>query len=727
MTIRTRKDTMDLKNLFEMQKADKYTQDGRDAVIKAQTEDRVYQPGEISQNTGMQKQPDGSWAPPKSTKYGKVTTNKEGKVGIQQTLGKGSKFEEFANEKAASRALANLTAGYNTTERSKEDPHSDKARQVKHWDKETEQIKKENKAERRAAHAAQFQNEAGAKQEAGIPKEATGTDRNKQLREEYFYSMKGTRAPVSKMAAEIERGTFDEEVINTMGGETSIEDLARDLISPAYEAYPDNENPQIPQEKLDQAKRVIQRRYKNLERESTSPAPQRKAQTTSSLKGYLENNFWSQPEDFEKDIKEAGWDVEEMNGEYAVVSNEAGSQYEVRFSPHGDGHDLTMESFTPLMIDEDDEDTDDSAPRQLTGDTRLHLSQVKDRVYKPGEISQATGLQKQSDGSWAPPKNGVPKGATSATRDPRLSKKIAPKDNYESFLKSLSPDQREAVEEIENDMQQVTENDIGHEAFDDLNTKYRMFMNSGDMGKLKEVAQILHRASGKAYKVGEAATTKNGTSTETKQETTPQNDYKVGETVTFKFKGKYYKGEVRSVGKNLIVFKRPDGELMGLKKESIEKVHIPERNKNKDTKPTQTTKVSQTDAFKDLKNKSGPEKRKLIHSAVKATNPKYAVKTWKNWKGEEQKQYCELKLKGTGDDEYYTDKETGNAFMMGKAEEAKINKNGNVEFSYTLQSTGTPMRVEFTQTKPEGVVKSEYHAPGPVGVPSSKQLLSHLV
>lgn len=161
-----------INNIFEMVKADRYTADGREEIIKAQeaeTKDaRRYKTGEISEATGLQKQPDGSWAPPKSTKYGKVTTNKEGKVGIQQTLGKGSKFEEFANEKSASRALANLTAGYNTTERSKEDPHSDKARQVKHWDKETEQIKKENKAERRAEHASHFQNPEA--KGAGIPK-----------------------------------------------------------------------------------------------------------------------------------------------------------------------------------------------------------------------------------------------------------------------------------------------------------------------------------------------------------------------------------------------------------------------------------------------------------------------------------------------------------------------------------------------------------------------------
>lgn len=61
---------MALKNLFDMAKADKYTQDGREALIKAQeaeTEDKVYQIGEISQKTGLQKTANG-WVKPKSGK-----------------------------------------------------------------------------------------------------------------------------------------------------------------------------------------------------------------------------------------------------------------------------------------------------------------------------------------------------------------------------------------------------------------------------------------------------------------------------------------------------------------------------------------------------------------------------------------------------------------------------------------------------------------------------------
>ena len=59
---------MALKNLFDMVKADRYTADGREAIIKAQeaeTEDNGYQIGEISQKTGLQKTANG-WVKPKN-------------------------------------------------------------------------------------------------------------------------------------------------------------------------------------------------------------------------------------------------------------------------------------------------------------------------------------------------------------------------------------------------------------------------------------------------------------------------------------------------------------------------------------------------------------------------------------------------------------------------------------------------------------------------------------
>jgi hypothetical protein len=171
---------MALKNLFDMVKADRYTQDGREAIIKAQeaeTEDatrRTYQIGEISEATGLQKTAQG-WKPPKETKFGKVKQNKEGQWGVQTKQGKGSDFLKHKSEKEASRALANYTAGYNTTERSKQDPHSDQARQVKHWDKETEKIRKQNRAEGRTAHA-----------EAAKKGNAERQDKIEKLRERAF-------------------------------------------------------------------------------------------------------------------------------------------------------------------------------------------------------------------------------------------------------------------------------------------------------------------------------------------------------------------------------------------------------------------------------------------------------------------------------------------------------------------------------------------------------------
>ncbi|MBO7612925.1 MAG: hypothetical protein J6S81_03810 [Treponema sp.] len=70
MTINEEVTNMALKNLFDMAKADKYTADGREALIKAQeaeTEDKVYQIGEISQKTGLQKTANG-WVKPKNGK-----------------------------------------------------------------------------------------------------------------------------------------------------------------------------------------------------------------------------------------------------------------------------------------------------------------------------------------------------------------------------------------------------------------------------------------------------------------------------------------------------------------------------------------------------------------------------------------------------------------------------------------------------------------------------------
>lgn len=74
---------MALKDIFTMVKADRYTQDGREQIIKAQkaeTEDarRTYQIGEISEATGLQKTAQG-WKPPKGNggSKSKPSTNED--------------------------------------------------------------------------------------------------------------------------------------------------------------------------------------------------------------------------------------------------------------------------------------------------------------------------------------------------------------------------------------------------------------------------------------------------------------------------------------------------------------------------------------------------------------------------------------------------------------------------------------------------------------------------
>lgn len=156
---------MALKDIFTMVKADRYTADGREELIKAQEaeiEDRTYQIGEISQKTGLQKTANG-WVTPTETKFGKVKQNKEGQWGVQVKQGKGSDFLKHKNENEAKRALSHYTRGYNTTERSKQDPHSDYARQQKQWNKEVDRMRKNSNAERKPASGAESKSAVAAK------------------------------------------------------------------------------------------------------------------------------------------------------------------------------------------------------------------------------------------------------------------------------------------------------------------------------------------------------------------------------------------------------------------------------------------------------------------------------------------------------------------------------------------------------------------------------------
>ena len=71
---------MALKDIFKMTKANRYTADGREELIKAQeavTEDRRYKIGEISEKTGLQKTANG-WVKPNKGGAGKAENKPAG-------------------------------------------------------------------------------------------------------------------------------------------------------------------------------------------------------------------------------------------------------------------------------------------------------------------------------------------------------------------------------------------------------------------------------------------------------------------------------------------------------------------------------------------------------------------------------------------------------------------------------------------------------------------------
>ena len=94
---------MAIKDIFTMIKADRYTSDGREELIKAQeaiTEDIRYKPGDISKATGLQKQPDGSWKPVKNA----PAQSKKMDKAKQSEIAKQAEFEKTVGDPAKARA-----------------------------------------------------------------------------------------------------------------------------------------------------------------------------------------------------------------------------------------------------------------------------------------------------------------------------------------------------------------------------------------------------------------------------------------------------------------------------------------------------------------------------------------------------------------------------------------------------------------------------------------------
>lgn len=109
---------MALKDIFKMTKANRYTADGREELIKAQeavTEDRRYNIGEISEKTGLQKTANG-WVKPKGgAERNHGTEQKKRGPGAIHTPGKGNfgmdKMKEAAEKGLKGQELKEFMTG----------------------------------------------------------------------------------------------------------------------------------------------------------------------------------------------------------------------------------------------------------------------------------------------------------------------------------------------------------------------------------------------------------------------------------------------------------------------------------------------------------------------------------------------------------------------------------------------------------------------------------------
>lgn len=116
---------MALKDIFKMTKANRYTADGREELIKAQaaeTEDRRYNIGEISEKTGLQKTANG-WVKPKNGNSG--SAKKDASGAAKMTPEQKSKWEaKAANSSETTASLRNFISSMSKPE-AKANPHAD--------------------------------------------------------------------------------------------------------------------------------------------------------------------------------------------------------------------------------------------------------------------------------------------------------------------------------------------------------------------------------------------------------------------------------------------------------------------------------------------------------------------------------------------------------------------------------------------------------------------------
>lgn len=344
---------MALKDLIKATKADRYTADGRDQLneaLKADVEDRTYKTGEISEKTGLQKQPDGSWAPPKKGGLGSGTGKKE-----TENKPAENKEQEINSRYEMEKAAKSITpekadAFYKNYGLDKTGEHKDR----KGW------LIKEYKNSKGDIYRAKFDQQNRPVGTEFLPK---GSAENPGEESKPAES-KSAKASWKDASVDLKNQAGVGFFLNTVAFE----------MTPAWakkHGYsPEDVNGSAAQNKL--AKQIIT------------------------------SQDWNNPEEAVKKINNLdfgynNWKVTEKQADKVKIAtrDRMGNLREITIKrPHS---------------------ASDAAPR-LTGDTRLRLSQVTDKVYQIGEISQKTGLQKTANG-WRPVKKGAGAKAAGSTEN----------------------------------------------------------------------------------------------------------------------------------------------------------------------------------------------------------------------------------------------------------------------------------------------------------------------
>ena len=228
---------MALTNLFEMVKADRYTQDGRDKINEAQkeVEDVRYKIGDISQKTGQK---------PKGTKK----PNKNDSIAKKEEIG-----EEIKGNLNAAKYYFNKAQSFSTTDPSyktymlKAKEYNDKAKV---------------QANENAFDWEEMHNRGITQAVEQYASESNGAE-NKQSND-MMSEMRNTDTPVRTAHSIINRGDLDNAITESAGDSETMEDIARDLLSPAFESLGE-----IPSNYLKNATDSLQKRYKLLEGRAT--------------------------------------------------------------------------------------------------------------------------------------------------------------------------------------------------------------------------------------------------------------------------------------------------------------------------------------------------------------------------------------------------------------------------------------------------------------------------